>query len=88
MTLEDVNRAAEIVIERIAPHAKVSWGARVNSALQGRMKVTVVLAGVESPFLVEGRKPSASIETKHDEGAEEIEVVEQPAGREKRKGAS
>jgi cell division protein FtsZ len=53
MTLEDVNRAGEIVIGRIAPNAKVSWGARVNSTMQGSMRTTVVLAGVDSPFLVE-----------------------------------
>ena len=42
MTMEDVNRAGEIVIERIAPNARVSWGARVNSAMQGSMRATVV----------------------------------------------
>jgi len=35
MTLEDVNRAGEIVVNRISPNAKVSWGARINSKMQG-----------------------------------------------------
>ncbi|MBS7656793.1 MAG: cell division protein FtsZ [Candidatus Bathyarchaeia archaeon] len=57
MTLEDVNRAGEIVVSRVSPTARVSWGARVNSALKGTMHATVVLAGVESPFLT-GELPS------------------------------
>ena len=57
MTLDDVTRAGEIVVDRIAPDAKVSWGARVNSKMQGMIKVTVVLAGIESPFLTEGLEP-------------------------------
>lgn len=56
MTLEDINKAGELVINRIASNAKVSWGARVNSSKQGTMRVTVVLAGVDSPFLVEEMK--------------------------------
>ncbi len=54
MTLEDVNRAGELVVSRVSPTAKVSWGARVNSSLKGTMHATVVLAGVDSPFLMEG----------------------------------
>ena len=57
MTLEDVTKAGEIVVSRIAPDAKVSWGARVNSKMQGMIKVTVVVAGVSSPFLNKGIKP-------------------------------
>jgi cell division protein FtsZ len=57
MTLEDVNRAGELVINRIASNAKVSWGARVNSSRQGTMRATIVLAGVDSPFLVGGLAP-------------------------------
>jgi len=57
MTLEDVNRAGEIVVSRVSPTARVSWGARVNSTLKGTMHATVVLAGVESPFLKEGVLP-------------------------------
>lgn len=51
MTLEDVNRAGELVLKRVSPSAKVVWGARINPELDGRLRTTVVLAGVESPFL-------------------------------------
>jgi len=86
MTLEDVNRAGEIVIERIAPNARVSWGARINSALQGSIKATVVLAGVDSPFLVESLKPFASLKKEPEGKAEEVEVIEQPQEKEEKRG--
>ena len=53
MTLEDVNRAGELVLERVSPTAKVTWGARVNRDLEDRLRATIVLAGVDSPFLLE-----------------------------------
>ncbi|MDH5795106.1 MAG: cell division protein FtsZ, partial [Candidatus Bathyarchaeota archaeon] len=85
MTLEDVNRAGELVIDRIASNARVSWGARVNSALQGSMRSTVVLAGVDSPFLVEELKPFGVISRKKEERAEP-EATEETPEEEKRKG--
>jgi cell division protein FtsZ len=77
MTLEDVNRAGEIVISRISPTARVSWGARVNSAMQGTMRATVVLAGVESPFLVGTLAPFGVLEGAAGAG-QEVEVVKKP----------
>ena len=57
MTLEDVTKAGEIVISRISPNARVSWGARVNSKLEGTMRATIVLGGVQSPFLEAAMAP-------------------------------
>lgn len=51
MTLEDVKRAGELVLKSISKNAKVSWGAKVNRDLGESLRATVVLAGVESPFL-------------------------------------
>jgi len=84
MTLDDINRAGELVIDNISPHAKVSWGARVNSKMEGAMRATVVLAGVDSPFLIE-ELPAFGVvaKTKYEE-AVEVEVVEAPE--EPRKG--
>jgi cell division protein FtsZ len=70
MTLEDINKAGEIVIDRIASNAKVSWGARINSSMQGSLRATVVLAGVDSPFLVEKMAPFSSVRERFDEGLE------------------
>ena len=87
MTLEDVTKAGEMVVSRIAPNAKVSWGARVNSKLQGAVKVTVVLAGVDSPFLVSGLEPFGvlSRQSSSEEG-KEVNVIEKTEKNEERKG--
>jgi len=74
MTLEDVNKAGELVIDSISPTAKVSWGARVNNSLTGSLRATVVLASVESPFLVKGFK-SKVIENEPSGERLEIEVA-------------
>jgi cell division protein FtsZ len=86
MTLEDVNRAGEMVVNRIAPNATVSWGARVNSALQGSLRATVVLAGVDSPFLVEDLKPFGEIRKMVAE-TPKVEAFEKTEERPTRKGA-
>ena len=57
MTLEDVNRSGELVMEKISPSARVTWGAMVDRDLKDVIRATVVLAGVESPFLKEKSKP-------------------------------
>jgi cell division protein FtsZ len=82
MTLEDVNKAGELVIDSIASNAKVSWGARVNSVMQGSMRTTIVLAGVDSPFLVEDLKPFGVIK----EQVKEIEISEKSEEKSKKKG--
>ena len=86
MTLEDVNRAGEIVISRIAPNAKVSWGARINSAMQGSMRATVVLAGVDSPFLVGGLAPFGVLREQPTGEGTEVDVVERSSKPEEKKG--
>ena len=52
MTLEDINRAGELVLERVSPTSRVTWGAKINSELEGQIRATIVLAGVDSPFLL------------------------------------
>ncbi len=86
MTLEDVTRAGEIVVNRIAPNARVSWGARINSKMQGALKATVVLAGVDSPFLVKGLEPFGVLKRPPSEEGKEVNVVKKTEENEGRKG--
>jgi cell division protein FtsZ len=53
MTLEDINRAGEMVMEKVSKDARVIWGSKVNPELEGKIRSTVVLAGVDSPFLLQ-----------------------------------
>jgi cell division protein FtsZ len=82
MTLEDVNRTGELVIDKISPNAKVSWGARINSKMEGSIQTTIVLSGVDSPFLVEGLPAFSSIR----ENPQEVEVAKESEKKGGRKG--
>jgi cell division protein FtsZ len=85
MTLEDVNKAGELVIDKISPNARVSWGARVNGKMEGGMSTTVVLAGVDSPFLIEQLPAFGALKPDTGRGME-VEIVEKPLQEEKQHG--
>jgi len=54
MTIEEANRVGEIVTEMMDDDALVIWGARVNPELDGKLKVTLVMTGVNSPYILSG----------------------------------
>jgi len=54
MTIEEANRVGEIVTEMMDGNALVIWGARVNSEQDGKLKVTLVMTGVNSPHILSG----------------------------------
>jgi cell division protein FtsZ len=54
MTIEEANRVGEIVTEMMDVDALVIWGARVNPQQNGKLKVTLVMTGVNSPHLLSG----------------------------------
>jgi len=49
MTIEEANRVGEIVTEMMNNNAQVVWGARVDPELNGRIRVTLVMTGINSP---------------------------------------
>ena len=54
MSIEEANRVGEIVTEMMDNNALVIWGARVNPELDGKLKVTLVMTGVNSPHILSG----------------------------------
>jgi cell division protein FtsZ len=48
MTIEEANHVGEIVTEMMDRNARVIWGASVDPQQQGRLKVTLVMTGVNS----------------------------------------
>jgi len=54
MTIEEANRVGEIVTEMMHNDALVIWGARVNPQNTGKLRVTLVMTGVNSPYLLSG----------------------------------
>lgn len=51
MTLEEVNRAGELVQQHMSPDTKMIWGARVDENMTGRVRVMVALTSVDCSFL-------------------------------------
>jgi len=54
MTIEEANRVGEIVTEMMHANALVIWGARVSPEQVGKLKVTLVMTGVNSPHIMGG----------------------------------
>ncbi|MDH5483277.1 MAG: cell division protein FtsZ [Candidatus Bathyarchaeota archaeon] len=54
MSIEEANRVGEIVTEMMDVNALVIWGARVNPEQNGKLKVTLVMTGVNSPHILSG----------------------------------
>jgi len=48
MTIEEANRVGEIVTEMMDCSALVIWGARINPLQNGKLKVTLVMTGIDS----------------------------------------
>ena len=51
MTIEEANRVGEIVTEMMDDDALVIWGARVNPESDGKLKVTLLMTGVNPPYV-------------------------------------
>lgn len=51
MTIEEANRVREIVAEMMNNNAQVIWGANVDPELNGKIKVTLVMTGINTPSL-------------------------------------
>jgi cell division protein FtsZ len=49
MTIQEVNRIGEIVTEIMQANAQVICGATVNPNLDGKLRVTLIMTGVDSP---------------------------------------
>jgi len=54
MTVEEANMVGKMVTEMMGENASVCWSARVNSGTEGVLKVTLVMTGVSSPYILGG----------------------------------
>jgi cell division protein FtsZ len=50
LKLDEVTAAGELLTKVLRPNVKIVWGARVESNMDGRVRVMVVLTGVEGAF--------------------------------------
>lgn len=52
MTLDEVNRCGELVTESLDADANCIWGARVEDAMKGKVRVMTIITGVQSPYVL------------------------------------
>ncbi|MEM2341683.1 MAG: cell division protein FtsZ [Candidatus Bathyarchaeia archaeon] len=54
LTIEEANMVGEIITQMMNEDALVIWGARIDPNLKGTLRVTLVMTGVKSPYLLGG----------------------------------
>ncbi|MEM0448659.1 MAG: cell division protein FtsZ [Methanomassiliicoccales archaeon] len=58
MTVSEAQRASEIVMNSIAPRARIIWGCSIDPEIEGTIKVLLILTGAQSKYVL--GKDSAS----------------------------
>lgn len=62
MTLEEIDRAGNLITESIHPDANVIWGARVDDSYNKRITVMSIMTGVSSPYILGQESKEEKIE--------------------------
>ena len=76
MTIDEANRVGEIVSQMMSDDALVIWGARVNPEMKGKLRVTLVLTGVRSQYLLSGYASTTPDIYQLDSGEETEKTVD------------
>ncbi len=64
LTLDEVNRAGQLLTETLDPDANVIWGSRVDSTMKGKIRVMAIITGVTSPQVLGRRKSLGKVNRK------------------------
>jgi cell division protein FtsZ len=52
LKLDEVNLIGEYVSKQLDPDAQVIWGARIDPAFKGKLRVITIVTGVKSPYIL------------------------------------
>ncbi len=55
MSVMEAQRAADLIQKQISPNAKLIWGASIDPELENKVKVLIVITGVKSPYILDGK---------------------------------
>jgi cell division protein FtsZ len=84
MTVTEAQRAAEVVGQRVAKHARLIWGCSIDPALENTVKILLIVTGAKSDSFVgqesrsamsDGRKPAAGSSRSYGRSDEPIDFV-------------
>ena len=73
MTLEEINRAGELITESLDDDANVIWGARVEDAMKGKFTVMTIITGVSSPWML-GTASSTTSKAQRTTASEDLGI--------------
>ncbi len=72
MTLEEANKAAEMITKTLNDDANVIWGARIEEDMKGKIRIMSIITGVKSPYIVgpqiKNIKPKGAVEQQESLG--------------------
>lgn len=60
LTLDEINRAGELVTETMDEDSNVIWGARIQEDMKGKVMVMTIITGVSSPWILGKATPQQS----------------------------
>ena len=52
LTLDEVNKAGEMITQALDSDANVIWGARISEDMRGKIRVMAIVTGVKSPYIL------------------------------------
>lgn len=62
MKLDEAEHAVETVSNELDPEAQIIWGAQIDESLKNTLRVMVVLAGVNSPYILGPKETEIYVE--------------------------
>jgi cell division protein FtsZ len=84
MTVTEAQRAAEVVGQRVAKHARLIWGCSIDPALESTVKILLIVTGAKSdsfvgqesrPAMSDARRPAAAGSKSYGRSDEPIDFV-------------
>ncbi len=67
MRLDEVDKICQYVRGFLNPDASLVWGARIDKELEKKIRVTAIITGVKSPYILGPKKKEKTIEPRRDE---------------------
>jgi cell division protein FtsZ len=76
ITVKEAQQIVETVSSKLAPEAKIIWGAQVDNSLKNMIKTLLIITGVKSPQIFGPEKPWSGLRKKDKEKILGIDVME------------
>ena len=69
LTLDEINKAGELITDSMDEDANVIWGARIDEEKKGKFTVMTIITGVNSPWILGKPNKNENKEEKKSHGS-------------------